>query len=294
MRLERIISLANVTVRHRFLAMERSLRAVGCDLPLDVIPYDDRRFDLPPNSSWLEDAEFFAFLAREGARPVSRKYLCLTRSNYQFVDADVVFLRDPREVLAPVEGFVISCVHWRDPHHVLTPELEAMLRRRTTVWRQWLFNSGQFACDRALYSVTSLQAALLEPASLTTALQNPYHEQPGMNWLVLRTGVAVTSLMLQPHLMESTWAGDYPGDYLSYWKNPRTRPYLIHWAGLGNREDRPIDRLYLEFLTQEEQRQWREQRDTRHRRSRRLGTRMRGWAVRFRKGLRAFAKAWSE
>ena len=32
--------------------MERSLRAVGCDLPLLVIPYDEDLFELPPNAEW--------------------------------------------------------------------------------------------------------------------------------------------------------------------------------------------------------------------------------------------------
>jgi hypothetical protein len=47
MKIEKIITLANNKVRLRFLAMERSLRATGCQLPLLVIPYDDKLFELP-------------------------------------------------------------------------------------------------------------------------------------------------------------------------------------------------------------------------------------------------------
>jgi hypothetical protein len=38
MKIDKIISMANQKVRLRFLAMERSLRATGCQLPLWVIP----------------------------------------------------------------------------------------------------------------------------------------------------------------------------------------------------------------------------------------------------------------
>jgi hypothetical protein len=41
MKIDKIISMANQKVRLRFLALERSLRASGCQLPILVIPYDD-------------------------------------------------------------------------------------------------------------------------------------------------------------------------------------------------------------------------------------------------------------
>jgi hypothetical protein len=46
--IDRIITMASRGVRIPFLAFERSLRAVGCDLPLLVIPYGNDLFDLPP------------------------------------------------------------------------------------------------------------------------------------------------------------------------------------------------------------------------------------------------------
>ncbi len=52
MKLDCVVTLANRAVRLRFLGMERSLRATGCDLPLKVIPYDDARFDLPGRAEW--------------------------------------------------------------------------------------------------------------------------------------------------------------------------------------------------------------------------------------------------
>ncbi len=40
MDIDRIITMASQGVRIQFAAFERSLRAVGCDLPLLLIPYD--------------------------------------------------------------------------------------------------------------------------------------------------------------------------------------------------------------------------------------------------------------
>ena len=68
MKIDKIISLANKNVKLRFLAMERSLRDTGCDLPLLVIPYNDNLFDLPKGSTWWEIPEMIQWLNREKLR----------------------------------------------------------------------------------------------------------------------------------------------------------------------------------------------------------------------------------
>jgi hypothetical protein len=95
--------------------MLRSLRSVGCDLPVKVIPYDENRFQLPEGCEWFEDQELMALLQDAGAHKMMRKYLCLLEHSYQFVDSDVVFTRNPSEVLRPFGGFISSCGNWRDP-----------------------------------------------------------------------------------------------------------------------------------------------------------------------------------
>ncbi len=72
MKIDKIISMANEKVRLRFLAMERSLRAVGCQLPLLVIPYDDNLFELPEGSTWWEIPEITSWLKAQKSRPVMR------------------------------------------------------------------------------------------------------------------------------------------------------------------------------------------------------------------------------
>ncbi len=257
MRLECIITLANEKVRLPFLAMERSLRATGCDLPLRVIPYNDAKFDLPDGSEWWEVPEFLAFIDREGNRPVMRKYQALLSGPFQFLDTDAVFLKDPTEVLAPLEGWVNSCCHWHNPFEATTDELRAILRKRSTTWPKSVFNSGQFACDRQLYTVDSLCETLTRPEVRPVALDDPFHEQPGMNLLAHLSGVPISNLTLPPHCMESTWAGDYPeDDFEQTWTDPDRKPYLIHWAGHKMDGRHAIDHLALDLLTEDERADW--------------------------------------
>jgi len=260
MQLERIVTLANRAVRLRFLAMERSLRAVGCQLPLLVIPYDDDRFDLPSNASWWDGPEIRAWLTREKAHPTMAKYNCLTIANYQFVDCDLVFLRDPQKTLAPHTGFITSCGHWHNPGETVTRESARILREKSSCWQRSIFNTGQFACDRALYTPQTLSAACNAPGFVDTCLRFRFHEQPGLVLLANHSGVPISNLTLPPTNMESTWAGDYPGeDFTATWRTEELKPYLIHWAGCHMNTNRPIDRLFIDFLTQAEQSEWREQ-----------------------------------
>lgn len=260
MKLDRLITLASRRTRLAFLAMERSLRATGCDLPLAVIPYGDDRFELPADAEWWEVPELLGWLAAAVHHPhprgVMRKYQCLLAANYQYVDTDVAFLRDPAAVLEPLAGVVTSCGHWHNPGDTVTAESRASLHRRTTTWQKGVFNTGQFACDRPLYDFATLRRTAEQPGFRATCLDNPFHEQMGINLLVDAAGVPITNLTLPPHHMESTWAGDYPGEFEHYWRDPATKPYLIHWAGTKPDGARPIDALFLQFLSAPEREEW--------------------------------------
>lgn len=260
MNLEKIISMANQNVRLPFLAMERSLRATGCNLPLIVIPYDDNLFDLPEGATWWKEPKITNWLIAENAHPVMRKYQCLTTENYQFVDSDICFLKNPEEVLEPQSGFVTSCGHWHNPEHTYTIESKHWISQRTTVWQRRIFNTGQFACDRSLYSVEELQSTAMHSDLIETCIRFKHHEQPGLNLLVWKTGVEIFNLTLSPTQMESTWAGDYPAGYEQYWQNSARKPYLIHWAGAKPSDPyHPTDQLFYDFLTAEETAEWNEQ-----------------------------------
>lgn len=254
MQLEKIITLANARTRLFFLAMERSLRATGCWLPLWVIPYNQERFDLPNNAHWWECPELEGWINRHALHPMLKQSQCLLTAQYQFVDTDVIFLRNPETVLAPHEGFISCCSHWHNPEHTYTSESLPLFKKRSTTWQRYVFNAGQFACDKTLYTVEALkEQAAAFPLTCMPPHTAFFQPQPALNLLVLLSGIAVKNLTLAwPHL-ESSWAGDYPGeDFESYWKNPEKMPYLLHWAGKKMDPNGPISRLFFQYLTQAE------------------------------------------
>ena len=257
MKIDKIISLANNKVRLRFLAMERSLRATGCQLPLLVIPYDNDLFELPDGATWWKIEDICNLLDHENSHPMMRKYQCLTIKNYQFVDSDVCFLRNPEIVLSPFSGFVTSCGHWRDPQHTYTEESLLFFQKKSTMWPKLTFNAGQFACDRQLFSVPELLSAVMKPDCIETCIRFPFHDQPGLNLLVLKSEVPIINLTLPPVNMESTWAGDYINDsYQSYWVDEETKPYIIHWAGTNMNIPLPIHNVFYTFLSSDEKLMW--------------------------------------
>ena len=249
--------MANNKTKLRLFAMIRSLRAAGCNLPVWVIPYDNDRFDLPGNCIWWEDKRATGWLAANETRQVMRKYQCLTESNYQFVDADVIFLRNPETVLQPHTGFITSCGHWHNTGHTTTKEVLELFDKITTVWQQKVFNTGQFACDKMLFNFDELKAIAEDTKYRATCLDFKYHEQPGLNLFVNLSGIAITNLTLQPYYMESTWAGDYnDASFERFWVNENRKPYLIHWAGCKMNINRPIDELFINYLTAKELTEW--------------------------------------
>ncbi|MEM8549300.1 MAG: hypothetical protein AAGF10_00770 [Verrucomicrobiota bacterium] len=252
MQLEKIITMGNEPVRIPLLAMIRSLRAVGCELPVWVIPYDERTFELPEGCSWWKDEQTCALLEAEKARPVMRKYQCMLEGNYQFVDSDIIFLRDPRPVLESHEGWVASCCHWNNPGHTYTEHSLPYIQRRSTTWQKDIFNTGQFACDRALYDRESFAQTATSQQYRRTILDDAFHEQPGINLLVHLSGVPISNLTLPPTRMESTWAGDYGQDYEHTWTDETRKPYLIHWAGEKMSPHKPISELFYQYLTDDE------------------------------------------
>ena len=255
MKLERIVTLANKNTRLRFLAMERSLRKTGCELPLWVIPYDNNRFDLPENSIWWEIPEVLSWLDIHNAHRMMRKYQCLLIDNYQFVDSDVVFLINPQTALLSYQGFITSCGHWHNTAGTTSSESEQFLYNKTTLWPKYVFNAGQFACDKILYDLKTLISVAEDPLNIYTCLNFPYHDQPGLNLLVNKTDVSIVNTLLASN-MESTWAGDYENDYEKYWIEETKKPYLIHWAGCRIDINRPIDQLFLNYLTKQEKEEW--------------------------------------
>jgi hypothetical protein len=288
MELERVITLANGKVKLPFLALERSLRATGCDLPLWVIPYDNTRFDLPPNATWWEVPEVRQLLSGHNSHPMMAKYQCLTTTNYQYVDADVIFLRDPARVLAAHKGFITSDTHWGNPYHTVTAESLKILRRISSCWQTRVFSAGQFACDRALYRFAELQEKCLNPLYKNTCLTFPYHDQPGLVLLVNLSGVPIHNLTLPPVSMESTWAGSYEEeDYEHLWTDESRKPYLLHWSGCAL-ADLPVNQLIANYLTKAEQISWQQEIEEKRQQLARNRQSLKGWLRKLASASKAF------
>jgi hypothetical protein len=259
MLIERIITLANRNTEVLFRAMERSLRATGCDLPIEVIPYDGLTFTLPKGSTWFENEALFKWVNRSGCHPMMRKYLCLTTSRYHYIDTDVIFLKDPATFLKQYNGFTVCCTEWSRSQWTYTNASQRLLAKRSSVWRRSVFSAGQFACDRALYTVNGLIDTCERKENRQACIEFALHDQPGINLLVALSGLEITNLTLPPHNIESSWAGDYDDDYEDLWKNESRMPYVIHYAGAVLDRDLPINKLFFNFLSKEEREQFSEQ-----------------------------------
>jgi hypothetical protein len=232
-------------------------------LPLYVIPYDDARFELPKNAQWWLNEEIAQWVRNHNLLARKRKYQCLTTKNYQYIDTDVLFLKNPEAVLSSLTGFITSCNHWTqaDTARVVTEESRQIMRARSTLWQRNVFCSGQFACDSILYSATDVIKAAMDPAHQSTCIKPPFGDQEGMNLLVFLSAVNVTNLTLPPFCMESTWPGDYPEDPFPYWHDEQKKPYLLHCYLYTDKlqEDRKINWLFRELLTQAEQDEWKKE-----------------------------------
>lgn len=245
MKLTHIITLANRPVEIIFRAFERSLRASGCNLPLYVIPFNDDKFELPDNAQWLDDQPLFDLLAQNNSHPMMRKYAAFTRENYLFVDTDVIFLQNPESYYAPYEGFVANCTHWNNPHHTTSEASAATFAKQTTTWPRFVFNAGQFASSQKVFAdFDALKAACMTQPQ--TTLTFPWHDQPGINYLVRHSKVPFTNITLPPHQMESSWAGDYlEKESIELSENS---PCFLHWAGFKITGEYPIDQLFLSHV----------------------------------------------
>ena len=260
MHLEKIISLANQNSELRFLAMVRSLRAAGCNLPVWVIPYDEHKFNLPENCIWWEMPLITEWIKNNNLWPAFKKIQCLTEHNYQFVDSDIIFLKNPESILKQFTGFVTCCTHWNNPNHTFTKETLAYLKEKTTIWQKLVFNSGQWACDEKLFEESEMINFCERQFVDTLFTRNYlYKDQAGINILVNVKASKITNITLPPYNVESSWAGDYTNNFKQYWVNEDTKPYLLHWAGCAMYTNRAVDCLFTKYLSEREKILWNDQ-----------------------------------
>lgn len=258
--IEQIITMANKGVRLDFIAMERSLRATGCDVPIKIIPFDNSRFELPANSTWIEDDDA-AFNAVKNSEAVAhcRKFAALTKKNAAFFDTDIIHLQNPVKWLQPYspEWFVVADTEWNKARWTFTSETKSVYEKQSTLWLLDQFNSGFFAFGDAVVTAEEI-AAFLSAASFRKLWSGggpTPGEQSAINWLVNQSQRTVTNLCLPPYRIESTMALDYPQDYRSVLTKANAAPF-IHYAGAGRNLDAPISELIFQHLNAEEAEEW--------------------------------------
>jgi hypothetical protein len=78
--------------------------------------------------------------------------------------------------------------------------------------------------------------------------------------LVFASEVNIQNLTMPPYNMQSTWVGDYKGEYECYWQDEDTKPYIMHWAGLKPHHEeskrRMIDEIFFFHLSASEIVEW--------------------------------------
>jgi hypothetical protein len=262
--LERIVGIANKNVEAEFLAMERSLRKTGCDVPLDVIPYDDNLFSLPANAKWWDEPVKWVKknFPNEVKHPFQYRIYLLSCTNFQVADSDVIFLRNPVEVLAPYDDLVTACHQWSRPQLAASEHTLDWLKKHSSTWSARVFNAGQFALGGPrLFDLKELTELLHDPVHSHHVFDsNPPWDQGGFNYLFALTKRKQINLTLPPFNMESTWAADYPVDFCCEWESEEQTPYLIHWAGSCLYQKLAINSIFESFLSDSEKKQLDEKR----------------------------------
>ncbi len=273
MNIYRIFTLANRQVALQFLAMERSLRQSGCDLPIQVIPFDDDLFALPKGSEWVVESAFFAKLDKLGAVSHCRKLLALTQPNAAFFDADIIHLENPENALALCESreeIIVADTEWMKARWTFTPETKALYQAQCSTWILRNFNTGFFCQQEPVIALDSWTDLLDDTLIELLRGHGPTPgEQSAINYLVFKSARVIRNLCLPPCEMESTMAVDYPEEYESLLYRSERRPFFIHFAGPILYSDHPIQAEFTKWLTKSELQRWNSEREARRRLNRR-------------------------
>jgi hypothetical protein len=260
-RVDKIITLADKSAELQIRVFVRSLRNVGCELPVWVIPFLERDFELPSTCRWIEDSKVLRFLRQNAAHPLYNKYFALLQSNFAYFDTDIILLREPRKWLeaAPSDAFAVADTEWAKNRWTFSPESRRFLVTLSPRWPLFTFNSGFFAFEEPLYEVPELMTDIQSPELRGTCLDRKVSpvDQPAINWLVLRKQRNIFNFNLPPQSMESTMAVDYDeSSDLAAVVSGISAPAFLHYAGPLFEQGHFLTQLFTSYLTVAERREW--------------------------------------
>jgi hypothetical protein len=261
MTIERILVLANKNAELQLRVFVRSLRDVGCDLPVWIIPCGERDFNPPKDCTWIEDSKLLVFLRQESAHPLYSKYEALLQRKSAYFDTDIVVLRNPQKWLQPVpsNSLAVADTEWAKNRWTFSPESRRFLTSLSTRWQLLTFNSGFFAFEEPLYQEEELLALIQSPKMRGTCIDRRTSpiDQPAFNWLVLLKQRSIFNFNLPPETMGSTMTGDYEDSGISaaILSGP-TAPAFLHYAGPTFETGHFLNQLFTSYLTAAEKREW--------------------------------------
>jgi hypothetical protein len=265
-----IYTLANDGVYDWLVAFLESRRVHEPDLPVVVIPFDDRmervnalreryRFDV------MEDESLKA-LDKVGAGyfPDDQKWPHAFRKfaafwgpfeKFVFIDADVVLLGPLGEFFDRADASDVEFVCGDiDIDQVYAP---GPLRDRITATGVTTgFNTGFFLSSRNALTLDEVRRLGEEGLAIRGDLPPVVGEQPFINWCVAVAGLKVqTYFDLVPGVCFSTWAkrgpvADVDGAWRlldKKWSDVGQRMPLLHWAGYGLDLKMPNLRIFLRY-----------------------------------------------
>ncbi len=261
MTIDKILVLANKNAELQLRVFVRSLRNVGCDLPIWIIPCGVIDFKPPKDCTWIKDSKLLSFLREQGAHPLYCKYESLLQRQCAYFDTDIVVLRHPCEWLkaAPSDSFAVADTEWAKNRWTFSPESRRFLTALSSRWPLLTFNSGFFAFEEPLYEEEELIATIQSPEMRSTCLDRKASpiDQPAFNWLVLLKRRNIFNFNLPEQNMESTMATDYEesSDSTAILSGP-SAPAFLHYAGPAFEGAHFLTNLYTSYLTAAEKREW--------------------------------------
>ena len=261
-RVDKIITLADKSAELQIRVFVRSLRNVGCELPVWVIPFWERDFELPSTCRWIEDSKVLRFLRQNAAAPALQqvfrsfaKQLRLLRHRYHFAFENRANGLRPRH-RTPLR---VADTEWAKNRPTSYPESRRFLVTLSPRWPLFTFNSGFFAFEEPLYEVPELMTDIQSPELKEEPSDRKVSpvDQPAINWLVLRKQRNIFNFNLPPQSMESTMAVDYDeSSGLAAVVSGISAPAFLHYAGPLFEQGHFLTQLFTSYLTVAERREW--------------------------------------
>ena len=261
---------ANDRVMPWATAFLESFRHYNPDLPLILLPFDDRSERLIRLSAryGVDVHEDPAFAALDemgksiGQGRVSHGHHWFRRfaafwgplEHFLYLDSDIVVLTDLAPMLQALRAGGFDLLHLDcslDQAYV-----PGEFRRRMVRQRAHGFNSGTWGARNGLFTLTELQRYAQEALPLLPQLNNRNSDQCFLNFISDTKGVSYANFAeLLDNAWPETWArtseiyraGDryYRWDHGAYHHNKRV--LMLHWAGLKPNPAMPNMNIFLRF-----------------------------------------------